>query len=41
MTKKKQKEQKDNGTENLSEWQKRNKEYLEKKLKKRLKKRKS
>lgn len=24
MTKKKQKEQKDNGTENLSEWQKRN-----------------
>ena len=31
MTKKKQKEQKDNGTENLSEWQKRNKEYLEKK----------
>ena len=31
MTKKKQKEQKDTGTENLSEWQKRNKEYLEKK----------
>lgn len=41
MTKKKQEDQKEQETEKLSEWQKRNKEYLEKKAQEEAEKRKN